>query len=84
MTRKQQRVEDVENAQPLVIDRGHPVVERLDPGPALDLRTSGMAIASDDMAVSQLPRLPERLPCSGRARPDPRRSVSWPASTTRA
>jgi hypothetical protein len=32
-----QRVEDVEDAQPLVVDSDDPVMERLDPWPADDL-----------------------------------------------
>ena len=32
---KEQGINDVENTEPLVIDRGHPLVERLDPWLAL-------------------------------------------------
>ncbi len=35
---KAESVDYVENAQTLVINRGHPFVERLDPWPALNLR----------------------------------------------
>jgi hypothetical protein len=35
---KNQSVEDVKNAQALVIDRGHPLMQRLNPWPARNLR----------------------------------------------
>ena len=83
ITRKHERVEDVQDAQPLVIDGGHPLVE-----PVADAGRDGCSRGgewrwhSDDMASSRL-ALSEASPDKPRPRPGPRRSAPSPASATR-
>ena len=57
---KQQSVENVENAEPLVIDRGHPLVKRRRPMACSSICTPGIVIAFDDIVGLQLP-LAKRL-----------------------
>src|SRR5258707_15669632 len=81
---KQQSRENVENSQPLVIDRGHPLMKLVDPGPGLYLG------AGNGDRVRGHRNFPERVPesfsaaspCNSRPHPGPRCSVAWRASAS--
>src|SRR5207248_9322283 len=78
---KKQRRENVEHSQPLVIDRGQPLMKLVDPRPGFHLN------AGNGDRVRGHKYFPERSsaasPCNPRPHPGPRRSASWRASANR-
>src|SRR5258708_14647605 len=74
---KQQSRENIENSQPLVIDRGQPLMKLVDPRPGFYLGGNGDRVRGHRY-------FPERssaaFPCNSRPHPGPRRSASWRAS----
>src|SRR5215475_15800828 len=80
---KDQGVEDVQNSQPLVIDRGHPLMQCFNPRPTCGFNgLNGYCIRRHSwpsLSFSTAAFLD-----SARARRDRSRLVSWPASTIRS
>src|SRR5712692_2314687 len=78
---KQQRRENVENSQPLVIDRGQPLMKLVDPRPGFYVN------AGNGDRVRGHKYFPERSsaasPCISRPHPGPGHSTAWQASANR-
>ena len=61
MTRNNKRIDDVQNAQTLVINRGDPLMQCFDPRTRPAFLHVGMAIASEDISTLPNPLLSQRL-----------------------